>query len=425
MMSVPHTVEIDAADRPFTGLPDKLLNGEIILLRNSLRETGLFEQLEAASYGGISASLGEEVAARVREVGLEKIHTVVDAADIPTVADAVYDIISKNSLGFLKTFIHETFGETRNFYFERKPNVRFHIPYDIAASQMKKYKQFAKRRGDGKITPHNPHRDSWVDCPANLINVWVAVGPVSTGNGLTIYPESYRSDIKHSGPYIRADQKPGPALTFDMEPGDVLLFHGDQVHGSEINSTDNTRHVISFRITFRKPLYTHGHYHHYAYSALAGGPLNLFAEIPQNLAWSYFDYRARLVFRKLGELVSGNRAGAKQAINRPEAGATAAGDRLSLPLAEIEPGQIRAVSAKVCLARMENGEFRAFSRYCPHLGSDLSLGIIRDGQVMCPWHNLPLDPATGSSPCESLKKLRVYPCEVRDERIYVNTDSPS
>ncbi|MGD2138714.1 MAG: Rieske 2Fe-2S domain-containing protein [Gammaproteobacteria bacterium] len=246
-MSVPHTVEIDAADRPFTGLPDKLLDDEIILLRNGLRDAGLFEQLEAASYGGISECLGQEVAARVREVGLAKIHTVVDAADIPGVADAVYEIITKHSPGFLKTFIRETFGETRNFYFERKPNVRFHIPYDIAASQMKYYKQFARRHGDS----------------------------------------------------------------------------------------------------------------------------------------------------------------------------------LSLPLAGFEPGQIRALSAKVCLARLENGEFRAFSRFCPHLGSDLSLGVMRDGEVMCPWHNLPLDPSTGSSPCKSLKHLRLYSCEVKDDRVYVNTDNPS
>jgi len=424
-MSVPHTVELDAASRPFTGLPDKLLNGEIILLRNGLHQDGLFEQLEAASYGGIRKCLGEEVAARVREVGLEKIHTVVDAADIPAVADAVYDIITQHSLGFLKAFIRETFGETRNFYFERKPNVRFHIPYDIAASQTKNFKQFAKRRGDGKITPHNPHRDSWVDCPANLINVWVAVGPVNTGNGLTIYPESYRSDIKHTGPYISADQNPGPALTFDMAPGDVLLFHGDQVHGSEINTTDNTRHVISFRITFKKPLYTHGHYHHYAYSALAGGPLDVFAEVPQNLALSYFDYRTRLVFRKLGELVTGRKPDGKPALQRTGGDAAVEGDKLSLPLAGIEPGQIRALSAKICLARMENGDFRAFSRYCPHQGSDLSLGVIRNGELMCPWHNLPLNPATGGSPCESLKKLQLYPCEVRDDRVYVNTASPS
>ena len=65
-MSVPHTVELDAAGRPFTGLPDKLLDGEIILMRNGLRQDGLFELLEAASYGGISKRLGEEVAANAR-----------------------------------------------------------------------------------------------------------------------------------------------------------------------------------------------------------------------------------------------------------------------------------------------------------------------------------------------------------------------
>ena len=116
-MSVPHTIEINAADRPFTGLPDKLLDGEIILLRNGLRDAGLFEQLEAASYGGISECLGQDVAARVREVGLEKIHTVVDAADIPGVADAVYEIITKHSLGFFQNLYPRNLRRNPEFLF--------------------------------------------------------------------------------------------------------------------------------------------------------------------------------------------------------------------------------------------------------------------------------------------------------------------
>jgi nitrite reductase/ring-hydroxylating ferredoxin subunit/ectoine hydroxylase-related dioxygenase (phytanoyl-CoA dioxygenase family) len=402
------TIELQASERPFAGLSRRILNGEVFMLKNCLQEIGLFDLLEQASYTGISNCLGEDVANKVREVGVEKVHKVVPAVDIPDITDAVYEMMAPQSLDFLKRFISEVMGESNNFYFERKPNVRFHIPHDIAAEHMKDFKQFAKRRGDGKITPHNPHRDSWVDCPGNLINVWVAVGPIKTGNSLTIYPEAYRKDMKNDGPYLSAGENPGPANTFDMEAGDVLLFHGDQMHGSEINSTDCTRHVISFRITLEKPYYPHGHYHHYAYSKLAGGPLDLFAEVPQNLAWSFVDHRVKLIGKKLAALVGvggKNGAGPVQQQSGQDDGA-AAGGSLSIPLASLETGQIQV-------------EIIAFSRYCPHQGADLSLGVVHDGEIMCPWHNLPIDPASGASPCHSLKKLKVYPCEVRDDQVYV------
>ncbi len=56
---------------------------------------------------------------------------------------------------------------------------------------------------------------------------------MKTGNSLTIYPETYEAALRHEGSYISSDEKPGATVTFEMEPGDVLLFHGDQVHGSE------------------------------------------------------------------------------------------------------------------------------------------------------------------------------------------------
>lgn len=417
---LPQTTELKPEDRPFTGLSERILDGEVIMLRNCLHEVGLFELLEQATFAGIRSSMGEAVAERVKQVGVEKIHTVVSAADIPRLTDSVYDVITARSLDFLKPFVNDVLGVTDSFFFERKPNVRFHIPHDVVANEIKNFRQFTKQHGDGKITPHKTHRDSWVDCPSNLINVWIAVGPVKTGNSLTIYPQVYRKDIKHSGPYIRADENPGPAETFNMEAGDVLLFHGDQLHGSEINSTDCTRHVISFRIVLEKPNYTHGHYHHYAHSALAGGPWDWLAELPQNLAWSFIDYRVKQVGRKLGELTGLHKAGSNGSspavINR--AGESSAED-ISIPLASLQPGSIQAVSAKICVVRTDDGVVKAFSRYCPHQGADLSLGVMREHEVMCPWHNLPLDPATGASPCQSLKKLKTYPCEIRGDQVHV------
>ena len=313
----------------------------------------------------------------------------------------------------MKKFVANIIGKTDPFYFERKANVRFHIPHDIAAPFLKKYQKFSHKRGDGKITPHRAHRDAWVDCPSNLINVWIAVGTVRKGNGLTLYPETYRSNLRNDGPYIAADENPGPATCFDMEPGDVILFHGNHVHGSEINVTDKTRHVISFRIVLDKPVYTHGHHHHYAWSPLAGGVLDMFAEIPQNMAWSYFRYKLFQVNRKLKGFMG---------ITPPKSKLPTQADKTqktSIALPDLKPGVILPWSKSICVTRQENGEVLAFSRHCPHEGADLAYGVVTDGQVKCPWHNLSIDPTTGKTACQSLRHLKVYPTEINNDKVVV------
>ncbi len=405
-------IELPTEKHPYKGLPERILNGEFFMLRQGLQELDLNEMLVQASYKGLCAKIGKDRADKVMALGIDQIHQVVGPDEIPDVTDAVYESMEPETLKFLNRFIKEIFGETAAFYFERKPNVRFHIPYDVSAPYLKNYRDFQKRHGDGKITPHRAHRDSWVDCPGNLINIWVAVGKVSKGNGLTLYPETYRSSLKHDGPYISAGENPGAAVTFDMEPGDILLFHGDQVHGSEINMTDSTRHVISFRITLDKPNYINGHYHHYAWSPLAGGIMDKFAEIPQNMAWSFFRYKVVQVNRKIKELIgfkakTNNKTKVENVVKK------------NIPLSDFKEGVILPWSKAICVTRLDNGEIKAFSRHCPHEGADLAFGVLKDNQIRCPYHNLSMDPETGKTPCQSLKSLKVYPVDIKDDKVIV------
>jgi len=419
------TQELLSKDRPFRDLPQRLLNGEHFIVRHCLQELGLFDALVDASFKGITQQLGQARAEKIMALGLDKIHKEVTAAEIPDLTDAVYDAMEPKSYEILSKFVMEMVGHKGAFYFEQKPNVRFHIPQDMAAPYLKQFKEFAKRHGDGKITPHRAHRDSWVDCPSNLINVWVAVGEVKTGNGLTLYPESYDTDLANTGPYISADENPGKATTFDMAPGDVLLFHGDHVHGSEINVTDSTRHVISFRIVLEKPRYAHGHYHHYLYSPLASGPLAMFAGIPQNMAWSFVKDGFRRTGRKVLSLL-GKNTGPSLASARASVLAHKSDHPTGpFPVSDLDDGMIHEYSDKICITKATDGSLVAFSRFCPHEGADLAKGVMQDGQVKCPWHNLSIDPQTGVSPCQTLKHLKTWPVEVRDGKVHVLESEPA
>jgi nitrite reductase/ring-hydroxylating ferredoxin subunit len=149
--------------------------------------------------------------------------------------------------------------------------------------------------------------------------------------------------------------------------------------------------------------------------------LDVLAEMPQNLAPSFVRWRAKRVFEKIGEGLG--RTPSKSRSGRRTAEMTHVDSDGGVPLSALEGGAVRAVSAKFCVAKLGSGEVRAFGRYCPHQGADLSLGRVDGEKVMCPWHNLPLDPTSGESPCKSLNKLKTVGCEVRHQKVYISDAS--
>jgi nitrite reductase/ring-hydroxylating ferredoxin subunit len=91
-----------------------------------------------------------------------------------------------------------------------------------------------------------------------------------------------------------------------------------------------------------------------------------------------------------------------------------------LTASALKPGDIRALDAKTCVARLEDGSLVAFQRLCTHEGADLALGYVDGDRIRCPWHNLPFEAREGVSPCQTLKKLRTFPVSVENDRVVVS-----
>lgn len=396
------------------GLIRRLLEGEVAVVRGGLQRAGLMDDFVRLSFETIARVLGEDVARAVAAVGFERIHEVVKPEDLPRLTDAIYAVVTERAADDLERLIPATFGAGRSYYFETAPNVRFHIPFDETRKQAALFDAFAEKRGEGKLAAHGPHRDSWLDCIDNGLNIWIAIGRVQRGNGLTIYRNEYRASQRFTAHGDIADGEPlTQPLTFDLAPGDFVLFHTDQLHGSALNCTDETRYVISYRMSFERPHFPRGHYHSYRSSRLARGPLSSVAFVPALLQPSYV--------RSLGERA------AKRLLPRAPA---QAGPVESLPgepdlrAASLAVGEIRPASPTTCVARMGETEYVAFSRRCPHKGADLANGFVAEGRIVCPWHNLPFDPATGASPCESLRPLAVQPVRVVDGLLEIGAAGP-
>lgn len=67
----------------------------------------------------------------------------------------------------------------------------------------------------------------------------------------------------------------------------------------------------------------------------------------------------------------------------------------------------------------------AFESRCPHFNGPLRFGRIVNSEVICPWHFMRFDTATGqASACDkSVMKLRVFPVELIDGNVYVRIEA--
>lgn len=413
-------VEIEEGAPYPENMAERLMTGEIFVIRRCLQRLGIFDEITDTSLDGIRTIAGEDAAATVEHEGFEKIHRFADLDQIDAIIDKVYKDLARKGPDWVAKIAPDLLGITKPYYFERLPNVRFHIPYDILAADPEAMSRFAAKAGGGKLAAHPNHRDSWVGCPDNLINVWSAIGHIQEGNGLTLFPDAFTSDIAHVGASIAFDENPGEPLNFDLEPGDTILFHGDHLHSSVLNRTDETRHAISFRIVTEKPNFTHGHYHHYAHSTLARGPLDSLAEVPTNMAWSYFETRLGWIAQKLG---LSNPEKPRQNTSHARSHKKMLGGKRTFTLSSLPEDTVQAISDEVCVARIGKDQLVAYGRKCPHDGSDLALGTVTDGEITCPWHNLRFDPKTGASACKTLNKVQLYDVRLEGDHVTVDLDT--
>lgn len=407
------------------GLPQKdlaarALSGEALIVRGCVNRAGLIEEIRAASLEGIRHIAGSEAADWIEHEGFQAIHQRVSTGQIPALTNRIYEIVTHQAADWLTRLVPELFGVRTPFYFEREPNVRFHLPYAVSQADRAAYRQFTQLHGGGKITAHGPHRDSWLDCPDNAINVWIAVGPVCRGNGMSFYLERYQAAVRHTeSGSMASDESPGVPTNFELAPGDAVIFHGDQLHASELNRTDETRHVLSFRLTMDKPHFPNGHYHHYLHSSLASGRGSHFAGLPANLAWSYLATRVGWAVRELAAVLRKPGTPPGQLKREEDPFHSDSGTAGSVNVSNLHVGDMRAVSAKICLARTDHNRVVAFARRCPHEGADLSRGTLQEGRVVCPWHNVSFDLRDGKSNCTGLGDLRLYELSERGGQVKI------
>lgn len=413
---------------PLKEIEQKVFSGSPVVISQCLQGIGFYEKIKQASLEGISQAVGKEKAAQINERGFAAFHEIVTLDELPEVSDRTYQTIHAITPELSRAIVGRVFQQKRPFYCEEYPNVRFHVPYDVVVQQKSKFGQFY---WNGKVTAHGPHHDSWYQCPVNCVNIWIAIGPVKIGNGLNIYPEAYgkRLPCNEDGKILR-DQYCGSKISFDLNPGDALIFHGEHLHSSEINSTEATRYVISLRMTLDTPKYLDRspYRNNYIYTH----PQNNFgAKLSETVAGVSRRIAKKIdsilvkpedqnyVISDLTGTVFNDTSGAIpqqiEGIND-----TATKDKLTFAAEDLPVGAVKPISEKMCVTRLDSDRVVAFSRHCSHEGADLAGGEIKDGKIFCPWHNLAFDLENGASPCQALPKLKVIESSIESDHIKIS-----
>lgn len=352
----------------------ELFCGNIFIVKGAFKSLGLLDRYTGLFLSAIEKVAGGERRAAVEKDGLESIHRYVANKDLINVTTVARDLVDEFMHDDLTGLVQALFA-TRRFLYCKDPIVRIHVPFDLVAREPEYVPVFRMFGGGGKLGAHAPHTDSSVKCPSNSINLWISIGATNKGNGISIWPQHHGSQVvvdRNANSY--RNYMLGRPVNFDLEPGDMVLFHGDHVHGSELNSTDRTRASISYRITLDNPVFT----------------------VPSGQV--YLDSVTGSPFKDIKIRCDGKPELAMVGISEFDGADSEFGTKGPI----VPEGRGRA------RVRLEGGETVSIQRHCTHEGADLCGGWVENDRIYCPRHNLPFDLRTGKSSCGSLKSLKIY-----------------
>jgi nitrite reductase/ring-hydroxylating ferredoxin subunit len=267
------------------------------------------------------------------------------------------------------------------------------LPYNLMRTRKAEFKKHL-----GKLSLHGPHHDHYQNVPLNAINTWISLGRVHPENGMFIFPGVWGRNLPRGAEVVRADQYLGEPIAIEMAPGDALLFHSNHMHSSVLNTTDETRAVLTNRICLEPPLYPHPdrphrYFHSDAFSVDPPGA--------QAFAEPGFVGREDRVL----EALPANGSAAAPFFEFPvETQAMKERAAYANPARDAPEGEIVILDKSSCGVRI-GGEFLTFRRYCTHEGADLSLGFVKNGKVVCPFHGVQFCPQTGKPNCDALRDI--------------------
>lgn len=284
----------------------EVLAGRIVIVAHWLRRHGGLEEVRRETFGALADATSPGTAQEVERRGLERLHTVVTPAQVSVARTLLETRLRPIATEIALAFAASLSRQRSPIYLGHHSGIRIMLPEQAIGAHRAEFEELT-----GFMAPHDLHRDSWYNTGVNSINLWMAVSRVRKGNGLLVFPDAYRRGTRrHSGFPTGSTHLADPVgkpINFEMEPGDILLFAGDHLHSSEPNTTDETRYVLTKRLSLGAPRYNPrgSGWMPYYDTRLLGTALQPLASLRSRASAGYARNLARIVHSR----IIGDRAG--------------------------------------------------------------------------------------------------------------------
>ena len=222
----------------------EVLAGRIVIVVGWLRRQDMLEAVRRETFSAFADAASPRSAQEVKHRGLEQLHTVVTPEQVSAARTILETRLRPVATRIALAFAASLSRQRSPIYLGHHSGVRIMLPEQTILTHRTVFEELT-----GFMVPHDLHRDSWYNTGINSINLWMAISRVRKGNGLLVFPDAYRQVARQQ------DTPVGKPLNFEMEPGDILLFAGDHLHSSEPNTTNETRYVLTKRLSLGAPRY--------------------------------------------------------------------------------------------------------------------------------------------------------------------------
>jgi len=425
-----NTPALDVSTSPAVGAPDyrRVLKGEVYVVSEFPNKDSLHREVFAAFLGAIERVAGPALAERASREGVERLHEFMRPADFAMVVDGFRDDLaaSYTLYRFAAEFSRDVLGVRSEIWIDGRLVPRIYPPQTTVLAHCAELQAFS-----GYLDVHGPHVESWFGHSRDEINLWYAIGNVTEGNGLIIYKDAFKQPLRHdANRYLARGQKIGRPYVYTLSPGGVLVFAGEHLHASHINVTQETRVVVTIRLSGDPPGLSKrskwsGWYR--SSTILHSDPRRFQAMRKGRLIReSRAIYRFLARFYKLQRFKIRARGRRQTPGVQPGAyaGDSGQGSEPSVrlgPLGNFPPGSSVSVHTSRGILSVFNsgGALFIIDDRCPHRGASLADGWCEGKVVICPWHGLRFDLSTGRCVNFSTLQIRAYQPLVKDHTLFV------
>ncbi|WP_331766456.1 phytanoyl-CoA dioxygenase family protein [Embleya sp. NBC_00896] len=221
--------------------------GRLVVIKRGLQHLNALEPLRRAIAVAARETLPADAARTLERDGIEQLHAAATVEEATALRTRLETLMRPIAADAILDFAATADPEGPPVYVSRHLGVRTMLPHAVVAGR----DELAPLAGF--MVPNALHVDSWFNTTLNSVNLWIALGRVRPGNGLLVYPDLYRRPVRRVGYGLAPDQELGAPVRFTLDAGDILVFSGDHVHASETNTTDETRWVLTKRVSIGAP----------------------------------------------------------------------------------------------------------------------------------------------------------------------------